>query len=166
MTIGGIASTLYVTKAFRPSGLGRGLGADFFVIGGTVISAFAVAWLALAMGRGLRRLMPRTRTACIILLTLLLLYYLIILVATWRQNPLASVGGALCMIAYGSALGLLLWPSTAAVFAADYRDAVTRSPSLMPRLGFVGMVATGVDLSLFVGGIAIIVIDAIRSSGQ
>jgi len=166
--VAGIASSLYVMKIFRPSEMDRGLGAGFsqpkiFAIGISVAFYFAFAWLFAAVGRGLRRLSPLARRACIVLLTLLLLQSLIGLVAAWRQYaPLGSVGIALCMIAYGSALGLLLSPSTAEVFAPDYREAVSRSPFLMPRLGFGGMVATAVSLSLFVGGIALIIIAVIR----
>jgi hypothetical protein len=122
-----------------------------------------MAGLAVAVGRGLRGLKPFARRACIVLLMLLLLDYLIILVADWRQDaPLRSVGIALCMMAFGSALGLLMSRSTAEIFGKDYREAVNRSPSLKPRLGFGGIVATAVRLSLFLGGGAVDFISGIR----
>jgi len=139
-------------------------GIVFFVIGNSVAYVyFALVWLAVALGRGLRRLMPRARRAFIVVLTLLLLGCLFILVAAVRQDArLVGVGCALCTIPYGSALGLLLSPSTAQVFTPDYREAVSRSPSLKPRLGFGGMVATGASISLLVVGIVLLFIDAIR----
>jgi hypothetical protein len=48
------------------------------------------------------------------------------------------------------------------MFAPDYREAVSRSPSLKPRPDFGGIVAAGAALNLSVGGIALIVIAALR----
>ena len=155
-----VPAFLDMTTVSQSSEMHLSLWPSLSAIGGVVVFMIALLWLIVALGRGLRRLMPCARWSCVVVLMLLLPFYLFAVIGTWRENvPLASVGFALYMVSFGSALWMLLSPSTARIFAPVYRKAVSRSPSLTPRLGIGSMVA----LSLFVGGTALIVLAAIRS---
>jgi hypothetical protein len=152
-----VHAPLYLARVIRSSEIGPGMSAHFSRaiwqgIAAYVVAGFALACLAVALGRGLRRLIPLARWGCIAFLTL----YVVSYVAAWRlwreDRPVSSVGAALWTIAYGCALALLLSPSTAKLFTPDYREAVSRSPSLKPQLSLGAMIAIGVNLSLFVGG--------------
>jgi hypothetical protein len=117
---------------------------------------FATTCLYVALGFGVRHLINAARWGGVLVLALYLFTFCLATVGILTEHQLlGAFGAALLSASTGALLGVLLSPSTSAVFTAPYREAVSKTPGLKPRLDTAGTITCGMATAFFIGGIAI-----------